>query len=120
MARSEVMEQRLQRWAEWLKVGDGAGYATKCTLHEDWSPPTPGTTPTLKVAPANDAPQTQRAVNALSERLRATLVAHYVLRMTAADAAAVLECAPDTVLDRIERAHRQLAATLGVFATSSQ
>lgn len=120
MARSEVIEARLQRWAEWLKVGDGAGYPVRCTLDADWSPPSPGTTPSMKVAPANDAPETQRAVHALSERLRATLVAHYVLRMTAADAGAALGCAPDTVLDRIERAHRQLAAMLGVFATSSQ
>lgn len=120
MARIEWIDQRLQRWAEWLKVGNGAGYPVRCVLDEDWSPPAPGTTPTMKVAPMNDAPQTHRAVLQLSERLQATLVSHYLLRMSAADAAAALSCEPNTVHQRIERAHELLARAVGgVFATTT-
>jgi DNA-directed RNA polymerase specialized sigma24 family protein len=112
MARIESIEHRLHRWAEWLKTGDGSGYPVKSTLHEDWSPPSPGTTPTMKVGLGSDGPQTQRLVEQMSERRQATLVAVYVLRMPVADAALVLECAADTVLDRIERIHRVIAREL--------
>lgn len=119
MARIEWVEARLQRWADWLKVGDGSGYPVRNVLDENWSPPSPGTTPQMKVLPASDAPQTHRAVLGLSERLRATLTAHYLLGMSAADAGAALGCEPDTVHARIERAHACIARALGVFANSS-
>ena len=112
MARDPNIEARLQRWAEWLKMGDGSGYPVKCTLHSDWAPPSPGTTPTMKVSNGSDGPQTQRMVARLSERRRATLVAVYVLRMPVADAAEALSCAPDTVLDRVERIHRAMLREL--------
>ncbi len=112
MARDPQIEARLQRWAEWLKLGDGSGYPVKSTLHQDWSPPSPGTTPTMKVSIGSDGPQTQRMVSRLSDRSRATLVAVYVLRMPVADAAEALSCAPDTVLDRVERIHRELLREL--------
>lgn len=124
MARDERMDARLRRWAEWLKVGDGDGYATVCVLHENWSPPTPGTTPTLKVSTASrEVRETDRLVHRMSERLQATVAAHYLLGMSAADAAQALGCAPDTVLGRIERAHRWMLGELeqnqpGVFATT--
>lgn len=117
MAKDAAMDARLWRWAEWLKSGDGSGYPVKCTLHEDWSPPSPGIVPTLKVSPSNDARQTQRLVHRLSERMLATLVAHYVVRMSAADAAAALDCKPDTVHARIEAAHCEL---LGLIAEEHQ
>lgn len=117
MAKDALIDARLWRWAEWLKSGDGSGYPVKSTLHEDWSPPSPGMRPGMKVAPANDAPQTQRLVYRLSDRMRATLVAHYVVRMSAADAGAVLECKPDTVHARIEAAHGEL---LGMIAEERQ
>lgn len=123
MARIDWVEARLQRWAEWLKVGDGVGYPTLCVLHEDWAPRSPGTTPQMKVAPACDALQTHRIVVGLSERMRGTLAAHYLLGMPAKDAAALLECAPDTVHQRIERAHALIAQALAeppwVFATTT-
>jgi DNA-directed RNA polymerase specialized sigma24 family protein len=112
MAKDAAMDERLWRWAEWLKSGDGSGYPVKCTLHEDWSPPSPGMTPSMKVAPHNDARQTQSLVHLLSDRLLATLVAHYVVRLSAADAAAVLDCKPDTVHARIEAAHGELLGLL--------
>jgi DNA-directed RNA polymerase specialized sigma24 family protein len=113
MARDPQIEARLQRWAQWLTAGDGSGYPVKSTLHEDWSPPSPGMTPTMKTVKGSDGPQTQRMVSGLSDRRRATLVAVYVLRMPIADAAAALDCAPDTVLDRVERIHRQLLGLIG-------
>jgi len=129
MARDKAMDDRLWRWAEAMKSGGvvGNGYPVKCTLHEDWSPPSPGMTPTLRTAPPSDAPQTQRLVLMLSDRAKATLAAHYILRMSTKDAADALDCMPDTVLDRIEAAHRTLMQILaddqrvmnGVFATSS-
>lgn len=112
MARDPQIEARMQRWAEWLTSGDGSGYPVKSTLHQDWSPPSPGITPTMKTGRGSDGAQTQRMVMALSERRQATLVAVYVLRMPIADAAAALDCAPDTVLDRVERIHRQLLGQL--------
>lgn len=112
MARIDWVEARLQRWADWLKVGDGSGYPVRCVLDESWSPPSAGTTPQMKALPASDAPQTHRVVLGLSERMRATLAAHYLLGLQAQEAAAVLECAPDTVHQRIERAQALIAQAL--------
>lgn len=120
MARIDWVDARLERWAEWLKVGDGAGYPVRCVLDADWSPPSSGTTPTMKVTPANDAPQTDRIVRGFSERMLATLVAHYVVRMPPAEAAVVLACEVSTVHQRIERAHALIAREVGVFETTTQ
>jgi DNA-directed RNA polymerase specialized sigma24 family protein len=106
MARDAGIEARLLRWAEGLKSGDGNGYPVMSVLHEDWSPPSPGVTPTMKVTVGqSDVRQTHRIVERMSERMRATVVAHYVLRMSARDAAAVLDCAERTVAERIDQAH---------------
>jgi len=110
--RDEQIDARLWRWAEWLKTGDGSGYPVKSTLHEDWAPPSPGMRPGMKVSPHCDGPQTQRLVLMLSERMQATLVAHYVLRMSPMQAGEVLECQAGTVHQRIEAGHRELAALL--------
>jgi DNA-directed RNA polymerase specialized sigma24 family protein len=112
MARDAGIEARLLRWAEWCHSGDGSGYPVKSVLHEDWSPPSPGMTPTLRVAPHNDARQTQRLVGQLSERMQLALLLHYVKRMPAAHAADVMECRPDTVHARIEAAHGALLRLL--------
>lgn len=112
MARIEWVEARLQRWADWLKVGDGSGYPVRCVLDESWSPPSPGTTPSMKVVPSSDARQTDRAVQCLSDRLRATLAACYLLGLGPSDAALALGCEPDTVHQRIERAHALIAQAL--------
>lgn len=114
MARIAEIEDRLMRWAEYFKSGDACGYPVKSTLHEDWAPPSPGMTRSMRVAPANDAPQTHRMVSKLSQRLQATLVAVYVMRMTAGQAAVALACEPATVHARIDTAHRGLAGMLGV------
>ena len=109
MARDAVIEARLQRWAEWVAVGDASGYATVCVLHESWSPPTPGQRPMLKVGASSDVRQTHRAVGRLQPKLRNTVVAHYVTKGSIEHQATLLDCQPDTVHDRVERAHRALA-----------
>lgn len=121
MARDPKIEERLLRWAQAVTVGDGNGFPAMSVLHPQWQPPTPGQTPTLKVAAGSDVRQTHRAIGELSLRLRNTIVVHYVVRGTIQEQARRLECAPDTVHARIEEAHRRLAAHLaGVFATSTK
>lgn len=115
MARDPKIEERLQRWAQAVTVGDGAGYPAMSMLHPQWQPPAPGQTPTLKVAPASDARETHRAIERLSQRLRNTIVVHYVFKGTLAEQASRLECAEATVHARIEEAHRRLAVVLGSF-----
>lgn len=110
MARDQGIERRLQDWAQWLKVGDGSGYSTKCTLHPEWSPPSSGMTPTMKVGAPSSARQTHRAISFLSVRLANTLVLHYVTNLSVSEQAARLECEPATVEQRIWKAHRQLLA----------
>lgn len=112
MARDPGIEARLLRWAEYMKSGDGSGYPVRNVLDENWSPPAPGSASSMRTAPMNDARQTDRMVRKLSERLQATLVAHYIKRMPAAVAAIELQCMPDTVIARIEAAHRALLGLL--------
>lgn len=112
MARDAAIEARLQRWAQAVTVGDGSGFPTMSVLHREWSPPSGGMTPSMKVAPASDVMQTHRALGKLSLRLRNTVVVHYCLRLPMELQAERLECAVDTVHGRVEQAHRQLAAVL--------
>ena len=121
MARIQAMEERLQRWALALTVGDGSGYPVKSVLHPSWQPPSPGVTPTLKTASAtSDVRQTHAAVTRLAEKsecLFVTVHVHYILRGTTAQQAEMLAnfghpCQPATVATRVEAAHRALAQLL--------
>jgi DNA-directed RNA polymerase specialized sigma24 family protein len=112
MARDDRIEARLRRWAEASTVGDGSGYPVMSTIHADWTPPSPGITPTLKVAPASDVGETHRAIARLSMRLRDTVVIHYVQRPSLPEQALRLRCSEATVYTRVEEAHRQLARLL--------
>lgn len=112
MARDEQIHLRLLEWAQWRKAGDGSGYPTMSVLHEDWSPPSPGLTPTMKVAAPSSARQTHLAVQTLSARLRNTLAVHYLANLPIAEQAMRLECAEATVYARIDEVHRQLRALL--------
>jgi DNA-directed RNA polymerase specialized sigma24 family protein len=118
MARDPQIDSRLQRWGEWVVVGDASGYSRVCTLHESWSPPTPGMRPTLKVSASTDVRHTHRAVQLLPVKLRNVCVVHYVLKGTLQEQADRLDCMPDTVLDRVERAHRRLAREFCEFQSS--
>jgi DNA-directed RNA polymerase specialized sigma24 family protein len=112
MARDALMEARLQRWAEYVTVGDGSGYAATNVLHEDWSPPSPGQRPTLKVCTPTDARETARAVNRLHEKMQHVAVVHYIKRGPVWWQAEQLQCQPDTVHQRVERLHAALLAEL--------
>lgn len=112
MAQIEWVDRRLREWAQWLAVGDGSGYASVCTLSKDWSPPTPGTTPTLKVSRSSQAVQTHRAVMGLSERLQMTLKLHYCTQLSAQERALRLECQVVTLEKRLWAAHAALAAVM--------
>ena len=108
------MEQRLQAWAHWLTLGgNGDGYAAMSVLHPEWMPPTPGTTPNLKVGTSDAYHRaTHAAVVTLSRRLQATLLVHYCKRLSVADQAQLLECGLATVHSRVREAKRQLAVAL--------
>lgn len=112
MAVDAEIEARLQRWAQYVTVGDGSGYAAINTLHEDWSPPTPGMTPTMKALTTSDVRQTHRLIAQLSMRLRNTLVVHYCLRLPVDQQAERLGCGRSTVHERVSEAHRQMQALL--------
>lgn len=114
MPRDPRIEARLQRWAQWVQVGDGSGYPVTSVLHPSWSPPSPGITPTLKEATYTDAPETHRAVGRLPIKLANAVLVHYVIKGSIAEQAVRLECAPDTVLGRVERAHGALLAMMEV------
>lgn len=112
MARDQYVEGLLRAWAQWLMVGDGSGYPSMSTLHPDWSPPSPGTTPTMKVGAPSSARETHRVVGLLSDRLQATLLLHYCTNLPVADQAARLGCRPNTVVLRVQAAHRVLMGVL--------
>jgi len=116
MARDAKIAARLQRWAQWVTAGDGNGYAAMCVLHEDWMPPAPGTTPTLKIGTSTDARETHRAIDVIrrthSLRLSNTIVVHYCLKLPVRDQAERLACTERAIELRIERAHNLLAQIL--------
>lgn len=111
-ARDQAIEARLQRWAQWVTAGDGSGFPTMSVLHPSWQPPSPGTTPTLKVAASSDVRQTHRALERLSLRLKNTVVVHYCHKVPLAEQARRLECAESTVVQRVALVHQLLRAAL--------
>lgn len=116
MARDARIEERLQRWAQAVTVGDGSGYPVMCTVHPDWTPPSPGITPTMKVGHSSDVGQTQRAIARLSLRMRNTVVVHYVVKPPIAEQARLLDCTVGTVYQRIDAVHAALQFELGMGA----
>lgn len=112
MARDDQMHQRLLAWAQWVTVGDGSGYPSMSVLHEDWSPPSPGMTPTMKVAAPSSARETHLAMAGWSARLRNTVALYYCTQLPIAEQASRLGCAPSTVHERIGQAHALLRSWL--------
>ncbi len=114
MGKDDRIEALLIEWAQWVKVGDGSGYSTMSVLSADWMPPTPGMTPTMKTSRHSTAQATHRAITQLSQRIRNTLVVHYVQRpaLSIAQQAERLDCADSTVLARVTFAHRELRRIL--------
>lgn len=112
MAAETEIELRLMRWAEWVTVGDGSGYPSVCTLHANWSPPQAGQRPAMKVAPASHVHATHRAIARLPLKLRNAVVARYIYRGDVGSQALLMGCEPETVRQRVRRAHDQLACLL--------
>mgnify|MGYP000417385239 CR=1 FL=1 len=112
MARDAGIERLLLEWAQWLKVGDGSGYPTRCVIHPNWSPPSAGLTPTMKVGSPSTVRRTHRAVLTLSGTLQETLKLHYVYSLSVVDVATRLECQATTVDQGIRTAHGRLRAAL--------
>jgi DNA-directed RNA polymerase specialized sigma24 family protein len=82
-------------------------------LHQDWSPPAPGQTPTLKVSRSSaELLRLHQAIGELTLRARNTVVVHYCQRLSVAEQAALLDCQPKTVEKRVESIHRQLLGVL--------
>jgi DNA-directed RNA polymerase specialized sigma24 family protein len=82
-------------------------------LHVDWSPPSPGQTPTMKVAMGSrDVARTHAALALLTLRSRNTVVVHYCKRMTLEQQGVELGCQAETVTKRIDAIHRELAGLL--------
>lgn len=107
---ADRIEARLRDWAHWLTLGtSGNGFAAVNVLHPSWSPPTPGTLPTMK-ASRSDAlhRQTHAAVLQLSMRLQTTLQVHYCKRLSVATQAQHLGCGEATVHARVRTAKRLL------------
>lgn len=104
-----LMDERLRRWASWVAGGESAGFPRTNVLHASWTPPSPGMTPTLQTGrKAGDAAATHAAVATLSLRLRNTVVLHYCKRLSQAEQAAELGCAPSTVAQRLAQSRRLL------------
>lgn len=121
MARDEAMHLLLLEWAQWVMVGDGSGYPVMSVLHEDWSPPSPGMTPTLKVSAHAGVRKINREMAQWSARLRDTVVMVYcVPGMTVVDKAQRLGCAERTVHERVAQAHQLLRVAMGGFRHMQQ
>lgn len=115
MPGGEVVQQRLQRWAQYVTVGDGSGYPVMSTCNPDWMPPSQGITPNMKVSAAGDVRETHRAIAKLGLRLRNAIVVRYCYGGTVAEQAARMGCAPETVRHRVDRAHQALLGILEEF-----
>jgi DNA-directed RNA polymerase specialized sigma24 family protein len=114
MARDDAMHQRLRAWAQWRVVGDGSGYPVMSVLHKDWSPPSPGITPTLKASSVSmEVRQTDRVVQRMSERMRETLLLVYGFpSLSMWEMAARLGVAERTVTERVEAGQAALREAL--------
>lgn len=109
------MERRLLAWGAWLAMGgkSGDGFPRTSVLHENWMPPAPGSSPTMK-AGRGDAAQRRLhgCIGLLSVRLANTLVVVYVQRLSGAQAAERLACGEATVRARVRDAKLKLRAQL--------
>lgn len=116
MARIDWVEQRLQNWARWhLMRGSGTmGYAGV-----DWDSMADADagrdgyiTASIPVSDL-DASETQEVVARLPSELRATVEENYLGNGLLREKCARLFISEDTLLRRIERAHRMMAQHWG-------
>lgn len=111
MAKDDQMHQRLLEWAQAVTVGDGSGYPTMSVLHEDWQPPSPGVTPSMKSSPHSTVRQTHRLIGNFSARLQDTVTLFYCFPgLPLADQAERLGCGVSALHKRIDQAHSFMRA----------
>lgn len=108
---SDDVKARLHRWALAVTVGDGSGFPAMSVIHPNWTPPAKGSVPSMKVSHGrHDVVATHRSIGRLSRKQQDAICLHYVYRLSLAQQAERAGCAERTVTDRLERAHRDLAA----------
>lgn len=112
MERESAIEWRLQRWSQWVTVGDTSGFPTMSVLHENWTPPAGMVSPTMRVSDLSDVRATHAAIGSLSQRLANTVVVCYCFKHSPSEQAAKLDCAERTVRARVLQAHRLIARWL--------
>lgn len=114
MAKIQEIEDMLRVWAAGVRVVNGDGFPTMSVLHPNWSPPSPGQTPTLKTFSRGQlVERVHEAIARLSVRSRNTVVVVYASgQLTAAEQALRLDCQVKTLEKRVEAIHRELAASL--------
>jgi hypothetical protein len=108
MARIEDIERRLQNWARWKHgaVHSGLGYAS---MRWTAAPITRGLRESIIPTIDCEAEETDRAVQALEPRLRATVEVEYLQGCSLRKKAQQLACSEPAVKARIWQAHRQLS-----------
>lgn len=111
----DTIDARLKDWARWVTIGRSSeGFPKVNVLHTSWLPPTPGSTPTLRVSRMDDKRHRamHAAIGALSMRLANTVVVHYCYRLTDAEQCERLGCARSTLHQRLQSARRQISENL--------
>jgi hypothetical protein len=108
MARIEDIERRLQNWARWKlgAVHSGLGYAA---MRWAGGVVTPGRRESVIPTIDCEAEETDRAVQELEPRLRATVEVEYLQGCSLRRKAQQLACSEPAVKSRIWQAHRQLS-----------
>jgi hypothetical protein len=119
MARIEEIERRLLNWARWKHgaTRSGLGYAST-----RWGECTTTTRYREAVIPTIDceAEETDRAVQALEDRLRRTVEVTYLEDCSMPRRAAQLGCSEPAVKARVWQAHRCLSQWLADKAQQAQ
>jgi hypothetical protein len=119
MARIEDIERRLLNWARW-KLGathSGLGYAA---MRWDGGAVGPGRRESVIPTIDCEAEETDRAVQELEPRLRATIEVEYLQGCSLRRKAEQLACSEPAVKSRVWQAHRKLSEWLANRAEMSR
>lgn len=113
--RDEDLELRLMQWGAAVSVGDGSGYPCINVIHPNWTPPSRGLTPALKVRPGGDVRRMHRAIGTLPIKQRNAIVLAYAMRLSVAEQCQRLECSERVRQDRLRAAKITLMVRLEGF-----
>lgn len=115
-ATCDMVERRLLEWAAWKTRGGSAdGYPRKSVLHPSWSPPTPGSTPTMATSSTGSEArerQVDSCVQELRPKLRDAVVVRYLMRASIEEQVKRAGCTADGVRKRIQIAKEEIARAL--------